>query len=89
MKLIVLFANLISNLKGNYWELKTNRVALFQQIAQAQGFDPLIPENWYHVTYLFFHYNRVLFFSFHFLNFVLFIYFCEKTNCIFREPSTL
>jgi hypothetical protein len=43
--------NLISNLKDRYWESKENRVALFQQIALERGFNPLLPENWYHVTY--------------------------------------
>jgi hypothetical protein len=60
---------LISNLKGNYWESKKNRVALFQKIALERGFDPLIPENWYHVTDLSLLHRKVLFFP-------IFIMFC-------------
>jgi hypothetical protein len=65
MKLIYLcYCELNFNLKGNYWESKKNRVAVFQQIALERGFNPLIPENWYHVTYLSLFNRRVLFFPF-------------------------
>ena len=34
-----------------YWEDIANRIELFIGIARERGFDPLVPANWYPVSY--------------------------------------
>lgn len=35
---------------SKYWENRYNRRAFFTQYARANGFDPLVPDNWYAVS---------------------------------------
>jgi len=38
------------SLPRNHWEDATNRKALLDSFARDQGFDPLIPDNWYKIS---------------------------------------
>jgi hypothetical protein len=35
----------------NHWQNKHNRRLFFEHYAEKNGFDPLIPDNWYTVPY--------------------------------------
>jgi hypothetical protein len=34
----------------NFWTFSSNRKLFFKEFAKSRGFDPLIPENWHHIT---------------------------------------
>ena len=37
--------------KGKFWEGKDRKKAFLDDYARQKGFDPLIPDNWYNITY--------------------------------------
>ena len=47
---IIVFWDLISNVGDSYWAKEESRRRFFDSFAEAQGFDPLVPKNWYSVS---------------------------------------
>lgn len=41
---------LILAFEGGYWQDVANMRQLFVGFAEQQGFDPLLPKNWYHIN---------------------------------------
>lgn len=44
------FTKIFKGKTHKYWNDAANRRKVFDRIAQENGFDPLIPENWYSIS---------------------------------------
>lgn len=81
----IITINLIYHIyiKGNYWKSVANRLENFTTFAKNMGFDPMVAENWYFITFFdimsenkvfYFYYNIKIYFN------IIYVYFIFLGN---------